>query len=172
MEFRRFAHRKHSQSDAGMNLAFFKFDGSIGWIIFIANTIENKKRPVLRNWQKKNKKKTPSYASFRLCCKMKSGPVLQELQKNNCVHANLCFQPDCFAAQFWHGGLDRGLGIPWGTFMKRTTITKERGEELHDATCKQDVWKWSFYDNYLQTGHEKLALTRHALANWTSTLAY
>ena len=31
MEFRRFAHRKHcSQSDAGMNLAFFKFDGIIG----------------------------------------------------------------------------------------------------------------------------------------------
>ena len=26
MEFRRFAHRQHSQSDAGMNLAFFKFD--------------------------------------------------------------------------------------------------------------------------------------------------
>ena len=25
-EFRRFAHRKHIQSDAGMNLAFFKFD--------------------------------------------------------------------------------------------------------------------------------------------------
>ena len=30
MEFRRFAHRKHSQSDAGVNLAFFKFDGFIG----------------------------------------------------------------------------------------------------------------------------------------------
>ena len=30
-EFRRFAHRKHSsQSDAGMNLAFFKFDRIIG----------------------------------------------------------------------------------------------------------------------------------------------
>ena len=39
MEFRRFAHRKHSQRDAGMNLAFFKFDGIIGWIIFIANTL-------------------------------------------------------------------------------------------------------------------------------------
>ena len=32
MEFRRFVHRKRSQSDAGMNLAFFKFDGIIGWI--------------------------------------------------------------------------------------------------------------------------------------------
>ena len=30
MEFRRFAHRKHSQNDAGMNLAFFKCDRSIG----------------------------------------------------------------------------------------------------------------------------------------------
>ena len=32
MELRRFAHRKHSssQSDAGMNLAFFKFDRIIG----------------------------------------------------------------------------------------------------------------------------------------------
>ena len=30
MEFRRFAHRKHSQNDAGMNLAFFKFDRIIG----------------------------------------------------------------------------------------------------------------------------------------------
>ena len=30
MEFRRFAPRKHSQSDAGMNLAFFKFDSIIG----------------------------------------------------------------------------------------------------------------------------------------------
>ena len=39
MEFRRFARRKHSQSDAGMNLAFFKFDIIIGWIIFIANTL-------------------------------------------------------------------------------------------------------------------------------------
>ena len=39
MEFRRFAHRKHSQNDAGMSLAFFKFDGIIGWIIFIANTL-------------------------------------------------------------------------------------------------------------------------------------
>ena len=39
MEFRRFAHRKHSQRDAGMNLAFFKFDGIIGWIISIANTL-------------------------------------------------------------------------------------------------------------------------------------
>ena len=29
-EFRRFAHRKHIQSDAGMNLAFFKFDIIIG----------------------------------------------------------------------------------------------------------------------------------------------
>ena len=29
-EFRRFAHRKHGQSDAGMNLAFFKFDRIIG----------------------------------------------------------------------------------------------------------------------------------------------
>ena len=28
--FRRFAHRKHSQSDARMNLAFFKFEGIIG----------------------------------------------------------------------------------------------------------------------------------------------
>ena len=36
MEFRRFAHRKHSQSDDGMNLAFLKFDGIIGRIIFIA----------------------------------------------------------------------------------------------------------------------------------------
>ena len=36
-EFRRFANRKHSQSDAGMNLAFFKFDRIIGWTIFIAN---------------------------------------------------------------------------------------------------------------------------------------
>ena len=33
MEFRRFAHRKHSQSDAGMNLAFFTVDGIIGRII-------------------------------------------------------------------------------------------------------------------------------------------
>ena len=33
MEFRRFGHRKLSQSDAGMNLAFFKFDGIIGKII-------------------------------------------------------------------------------------------------------------------------------------------
>ena len=32
-EFRRFAHRKHIQSDAGMNLAFFKFDRIIGWTI-------------------------------------------------------------------------------------------------------------------------------------------
>ena len=39
MEFWRFAHRKHSQSDAGMNLAFFKFDGIIGRNIFIANTL-------------------------------------------------------------------------------------------------------------------------------------
>ena len=38
-EFRRFANRKHSQSDAGMNLAFFKFDRIIGWTIFIANTL-------------------------------------------------------------------------------------------------------------------------------------
>ena len=30
MEFRRFAHRKHSQSDAGMNLASFKFDRIVG----------------------------------------------------------------------------------------------------------------------------------------------
>ena len=30
MKFRRFANRKHSQSDAGMNLAFFKLDGIIG----------------------------------------------------------------------------------------------------------------------------------------------
>ena len=29
-EFRRFAHRKHIQSDAGMNLAFFKFDRITG----------------------------------------------------------------------------------------------------------------------------------------------
>ena len=29
-EFRRFAHRKHIQSDAGMNLALFKFDIIIG----------------------------------------------------------------------------------------------------------------------------------------------
>ena len=36
MEFRRFAHRKHSQSDAGMNLAFFTVDGIIGRIVFIA----------------------------------------------------------------------------------------------------------------------------------------
>ena len=42
MEFRRFAHRKHSQSDAGMNLAFFTVDGIIGRIIFIANTINLK----------------------------------------------------------------------------------------------------------------------------------
>ena len=28
--FRRFAHRKHSQSDAGKNLSFFKFEGIIG----------------------------------------------------------------------------------------------------------------------------------------------
>ena len=172
MEFRRFAHRKHSQNDAGMNLAFFKFDRIIGWIIFIANTIENKKRPVLRNWQKKKQKKPHRMRVFVCVAKWKVAPFYKNCKKNNCVHANLCFQPDCFAAQFWHGGLDRGLGIPWGTFMKRTTITKERGEELHDGTCKQDVWKWSFYDNYLQTGHEKLALTRHALANWTSTLAY
>ena len=33
MGFWRFAHRKHSQSDAGMNLAFFKFDIIIGGII-------------------------------------------------------------------------------------------------------------------------------------------
>ena len=33
MEFRRFAHRKHSQNDAGMNLAFFKFGGIIGLIV-------------------------------------------------------------------------------------------------------------------------------------------
>ena len=43
LEFRRFAHRKHSQSDAGMNLAFFKFDRIIGWTIFIANTLLIKK---------------------------------------------------------------------------------------------------------------------------------
>ena len=30
MEFRRFAHRKHSQGDAGMNVAFFKLDRIIG----------------------------------------------------------------------------------------------------------------------------------------------
>ena len=30
MDFQRFAHRKHSQSDARMNLAFFKFQGVIG----------------------------------------------------------------------------------------------------------------------------------------------
>ena len=36
VEFRRFAHRKHSQSDAGMNLAFLTVDGIIGRIIFIA----------------------------------------------------------------------------------------------------------------------------------------
>ena len=29
-EFRQFTHRKHIQSDAGMNLAFFKFDRIIG----------------------------------------------------------------------------------------------------------------------------------------------
>ena len=28
-----------SQSDARMNLAFFKFEGSIGWMIFFANTL-------------------------------------------------------------------------------------------------------------------------------------
>ena len=28
-----------TQSDAGMNLAFFKFDGIVGLIIFIANTL-------------------------------------------------------------------------------------------------------------------------------------
>ena len=39
MEFRRFAHGKNSQSDAGMNLAFFKFGGNIGSIISIANHI-------------------------------------------------------------------------------------------------------------------------------------
>ena len=39
MEFWRFAHRKHSQSDAGKNLAFFKFEGIIGGMIFIANTL-------------------------------------------------------------------------------------------------------------------------------------
>ena len=39
MEFWRFAHRKHSQSDAGMSLAFFKFERIIGWMIFIANTL-------------------------------------------------------------------------------------------------------------------------------------
>ena len=32
-EFRRFAHRKHIQSDTGMNLAFFKFDRITGWTI-------------------------------------------------------------------------------------------------------------------------------------------
>ena len=37
--FQRFAHRKHSQSDARMNLAFFKFEGIIGWMIFFANTL-------------------------------------------------------------------------------------------------------------------------------------
>ena len=37
--FRRFAHRKHSQSDARMNLAFFKLEGIIGWMIFFANTL-------------------------------------------------------------------------------------------------------------------------------------
>ena len=31
MEFRRFDHREHSQSDAGMNLAFYKFD-RINWL--------------------------------------------------------------------------------------------------------------------------------------------
>ena len=39
MEFRRFVHRKHSESDAGMNLAFFTVDGIIGRIICIANTL-------------------------------------------------------------------------------------------------------------------------------------
>ena len=34
-EFRRFAHRNHIQSDAGMNLAFFKFDRIIGWTISV-----------------------------------------------------------------------------------------------------------------------------------------
>ena len=43
MEFRRFAHRKRSQSDAGMNLDFFTVDGIIGRIIFIANTLLIKK---------------------------------------------------------------------------------------------------------------------------------
>ena len=38
-EFRRLAHRKHIQSDAGMNLAFFTVDGIIGRIICIANTL-------------------------------------------------------------------------------------------------------------------------------------
>ena len=38
-----FSHRKHSQSDAGMNLAFFKFEGIIGWMIFIANTLLEQK---------------------------------------------------------------------------------------------------------------------------------
>ena len=37
MEFRRFV--ANSQSDAGMNLAFFTVDGIIGRIIFIANTL-------------------------------------------------------------------------------------------------------------------------------------
>ena len=41
--FRRFARRKHIQSDAGMNLAFFKFDRIIGRTIFIANTLLIKK---------------------------------------------------------------------------------------------------------------------------------
>ena len=39
MEFRRFAHRKHSQGDAGMNLAFFTVDGTIGRMTFVANTL-------------------------------------------------------------------------------------------------------------------------------------
>ena len=50
--FRRFAHRKHSQSDARMNLAFFKFEGIIGWtniafgiifeeLIFLKRTFAN-----------------------------------------------------------------------------------------------------------------------------------
>ena len=39
MEFRRFAHRKHSQSDAGMNLAF---SSSMEWLVelFLSHSIE------------------------------------------------------------------------------------------------------------------------------------
>ena len=40
-EFRRFAQRKHSQSDAGMNLALFKFDRIIA-LFLSQNTINQK----------------------------------------------------------------------------------------------------------------------------------
>ena len=55
MEFRGFAHRKHSQSDAGMNLAFLTVDGIFGRIIFIANTLmtllnKSDASPVVEDW--------------------------------------------------------------------------------------------------------------------------